>query len=75
MDWDDPAQRFQLAEKLGAQGYNEAFEKHCETSRIATIKGHHIRPISSRFGRLLMIEGKGTAFRTLAECEEFLNAN
>jgi len=71
MNWDDPAQRAQLAEQLGPAGYNAAFEKHRQASVVSGVNGYQIRPVASRFGRLFMIEGTGKAYSTLPQAEEY----
>ena len=71
INWDDPAARAALAERLGPDDYNAAFEAHCKESTVATVNGHAIRPVGSRFGRLFMVGATGTAFHTLEQAKEF----
>lgn len=71
MNWDDPAARAHLIERVGAAEYNRQFEAHLAASVVSTINGHKIRPVGSRFGRLFMVGDTGTAFRSLAEAEAF----
>lgn len=71
MDWDDPAARAELIERVGVEEYNRQHAAHMKASVVATVNGHDIRPVGSRWGRLFMVGGTGSAFRTLAEAEAF----
>jgi hypothetical protein len=71
MNWDDPAERARLIERVGAAEYARQFEAHRIASTVATVNGHGIRPIATRFGRLFMVGTTGRAFSTLAEAETF----
>jgi hypothetical protein len=71
MNWDDPAERASLIERVGIERYNRLFEAHRQASIVATVNGHDIRPVSSRFGRLYMVDGTGQAFATLDQAEAF----
>jgi len=66
-DFDDPASRFALIERVGPDAYNNALAAHRAASVIETVNGHAIRPVGSRFGRLFMVGDTGTAFATLNE--------
>lgn len=71
IDWNDPAARAALVERIGVDAYNEAVADWRRRSIVATVNGHDIRPVQTRFGRLFMIDGTGTAYRTLEEAREF----
>jgi len=75
MNWDDPSARAALAMRLGPDGYNKAFEAHLKESTVATVGGHAIRPIGTRFGRLFSVGSTGTAFSTQAQAEEYARTN
>lgn len=66
MDWNDPAARAALIEAVGHVEYNRLFKAHRKTSVVATVNGHAIRPVSSRFGTLFQVGDTGTAFASLA---------
>lgn len=68
MNWDDPAARFHLADRVGPDEYNRLFQQHLNDSTVAVVNGYGIRPVvSSRFGRIYMIDGANVGFRTLDE--------
>ena len=71
MNWDDPAERYHLIERVGIDEYERQQAEHNRASTVATINGHAIRPVASRFGRLFQVGSTGTAFQTLAQAEEF----
>jgi Fe-S cluster assembly scaffold protein SufB len=71
MNWDDPAARAHLIDRVGPQEYNRQLEAHLAASVVSTVNGHKIRPVGSRFGRLFMVGKTGNAFHTLAEAETF----
>lgn len=71
MNWDDPAARASLIERVGVDEYNRQFEAYRAASVVATVNGHDIRPVESRFGRLFMVGTTGSAFRTLAMAKAF----
>lgn len=71
MNWDDPVERLHLIEQVGAATYNRMFEEHRRATTVAVVNGYHIRPVASRFGRLMMVEGTDKAFRTLSEARAF----
>ena len=64
-NWDDPSSRAAFIERVGSAAYNKALEQHQAASVIETVNGHAIRPVGSRFGRLFMVGGTGSAFLTL----------
>lgn len=70
MNWDDPAARAHLIERVGADEYNRLFAEHRRASVVATVNGHAIRPIGSRFGRLYQVGDTGSAFTTQAAAEK-----
>lgn len=68
MNWDDPAARLALVERVGHDEYNRLIAEHHEASVVSTINGHAIRPVNSgRFGRLYMIGSTGIAYPTMPE--------
>lgn len=75
MNWDDPAERLRLAERVGPDGYNKAILAHHRATTVSTVNGHAIRPVNSRFGRLFMVGNTGTAYRTIEEAEAFARKN
>jgi hypothetical protein len=69
IDWDDPEQRLAI-ERVGGDEY-KLMLAHLERSTVATINGHAIRPVMTRFGLLFMVEGTDKAFSTLREAEVY----
>lgn len=74
VDFTDPASRLRHIEAVGPAAYNRDLAEHRRRSTIATINGHAIRPVPSRFGRLYMVGDTGRAFATQAEAEAFAKA-
>jgi hypothetical protein len=75
MNWDDPTERFALIERVGHEEYNRLFAEHQKASVIATVAGHAIRPVGSRFGRLFAVGGTDRAFATQREAEQYARDN
>ena len=71
MNWDNPADRFALIERVGANEYNRLIKEHFRKSVVATVNGYDIRPVNSRFGRIYMIDGADRGYRTLEESKVF----
>jgi hypothetical protein len=71
LNWDDPAARLALIESVGADEYNRLLAVHHKRQTVATVNGHGIRSIGSRFGQLFMVEGTDHAFATQGEAETF----
>jgi hypothetical protein len=71
MNWDDPAARLALIERVGAAEYNRRLLEHQRASTIAVVNGYSIRPVGSRFGTLYHVDGTNTAFAALVEAEAF----
>lgn len=65
MNWDDPAARAALIERVGIDRYNAMHREHVARSTLVSVKGYAIRPVSGRFGRIFMIDGTGTGYATL----------
>jgi hypothetical protein len=42
MNWDDPAERLALIERVGADEYNRLFKEHRRSSVVATVNGYGI---------------------------------
>ena len=70
-NFDDPASRAAFIERVGPDAYNRAMAAHQAASVIETVNGHPIRPVASRFGRLFMVGGTGSAFATLKQARNF----
>ncbi len=59
MNRDDPAEGFALIELIGADEYNRLVREHDRASIVATMNGHEIWPVQTRFGRLYRRNGAG----------------
>jgi len=71
INWDNPAERFRLAETVGTEEYNRLFEEHFKQSIVCSVNGYGIRPVNSRFGRLFAIVGTTRAFSDLEEAKAY----
>ena len=71
MNWDDPAERLALIERVGIEEYNRQTREHLEASIVSRVGGHAIRPVGSRFGKLFAVGDTGKAFANQAAAEQF----
>jgi hypothetical protein len=71
IDWDDPAARGALVERIGAEAHHAALLEHQKRTAVTIVNGHAIRPVRTRFGRLFSVGSTGKAFATLAEATRF----
>lgn len=69
IDWDDPAARGALIERVGAAEYERALRAHVRASTVAVVNGYRIRAVGSRFGRLFQVDG-GEPIRAFATVPE-----
>lgn len=70
MNWDDPAARLALVERVGTEEYNRLMRAHQAASAVETVNGHAIRPVASRFGRIFLVGNTGTGFSTLDDARK-----
>ena len=75
MDWDDPAQRLALIERVGIEEYNRQILEHLEASIVSRVGGHAIRTVASRFGQLFAVGDTGRAFASQGDAEQFAKDN
>jgi hypothetical protein len=71
----DPAARLALAERVSPAEYNRRMAEHIASETIETVGGHALRPVSSRFGRLISVGNLGMAFLTIEEARAHALAN
>lgn len=71
MNWDDPADRYELANRVSATEYDRLFQEHLAFTTLETINGHGIRPVHTRFGRLYQVLGTDKAFLTIEEARSY----
>lgn len=71
MNWNDPEQRLALVERVGHVEYNRLHAEHMKAIAVATVNGHAIRPVQTRFGRLFAVGNTAKAFSTFAEAKTF----
>jgi hypothetical protein len=71
INWDDPAARLDLVERIGVAAYSNAFLAHLAALSRLVVNGRAIRPVSSGFGTLYRIENIGKIFATQAEAEAY----
>jgi hypothetical protein len=65
MNWDDPAARGRLIESVGADEYNRLIQQHFKSTTVAVENGYPIRAVSTRFGRIFMVDGTNKGHATL----------
>jgi hypothetical protein len=70
-NWNDPVDRARLIEEIGPAAYEKAHAYHHKTTIIATIGGHSVYPVQSRFGTLFVVGYTGNAFSTLDKAKSF----
>lgn len=70
IDWDDPAARADLIERVGPERYSQLPEEHMRRSTVAVFNGYPIRQVSSRFGRLFAVDGANKVFLEQEKAEE-----
>ena len=64
MDWSNPVDRHDLLDRVGPDEYHRLQQAHRDASIIDTVNGHALRPVSTRFGRLIIVGDTGLAFST-----------
>jgi hypothetical protein len=75
MDWDDPAARAELAERVGIDRYNELVAQFQRDSVLVTIHGHEIRARrSARFGTIYTVD-HDIGFASLETAKAWCRAN
>jgi hypothetical protein len=62
IDWSDPAAHNRLIQRVGTDEYNRLHAEWMARSTVATVNGHEIRKVQSRFGKLYQVGRTGTAF-------------
>lgn len=71
MNWNDPASRHELLERVGVEEYEKQRQAHVATTLVSTVNGYAIRTVESRFGTLYAVEGTASAFSKQSEAEDF----
>ena len=71
IDWSDPAARHRLIECVGPDEYNRLYAEEMARSTVATVNGHAIRKVQSRFGKLYQVGRTGTAFSAFEAAKNF----
>lgn len=74
IDWNDPAARAHLIQKIGPTKYNEALAAHQAASSIETVNGYSIRPVHSLFGALLSVAGTSNAYKYIEDARRYANS-
>jgi hypothetical protein len=57
INWDDPAARLALIERVGHEEYSRLIGEHFRKQTITVVNGYGIRKINTRFGQLFMVDG------------------
>ena len=71
IDWSDPAARDRLIECVGPDEYNRLHAEQMARSTVATVNGHAIHKVQSRFGKLYQVGRTGTAFIEFEAAKNF----
>ena len=71
IDWSDPVARDRLIECVGPDEYNHLQAEEMARSPVATVNGHAIRKVQSRFGKLYQVGRTGTAFSAFEAAKNF----
>jgi hypothetical protein len=71
IDWSDPAARHRLIECVGPDEYNRLYAEQMARSTVATVNGHAIHKVQSRFGKLYQVGRTGTAFSAFEAAKNF----
>ena len=71
IDWNDPAARNRLFERVGPEEYNRLHAEQMARSPVATVNGHAIHKVQSRFGKLYQVGRTGTAFSAFEAAKNF----
>jgi hypothetical protein len=64
IDWDDPDARFALIQRVGVTEYNRLIQERHARNTVATVNGHAIKQVQTRFGRVFAVAGSDRAFST-----------
>ena len=67
----DPAVRNRPIERVGPDEYNRLHAEQMAPSTVATVNGHAIRKVQSRFGKLYQVGRTGTAFSAFEAAKNF----
>ena len=71
IDWSDPVARHRLIKCVGPEEYNRLYAEQMARSTVATVNGHAIRKVQSRFGKLYQVGTTGTAFSSFEAAKTF----
>ena len=69
INWSNLIERLHLFERVGAERYNELHAEHQQT--VATVNGHAIRRVQTRFGEIYFVSGTDCAFALLSDARAF----
>ena len=71
IDGSDPAACNRPIERVGPDEYNRLHAEQMAPSTVATVNGHAIRKVQSRFGKLYQVGTTGTAFSAFEAAKNF----
>jgi hypothetical protein len=71
IDWTDPAAHNRLIERVGPDECNRLHAEWMARSTVATVNGHAIRKVQSRFGKLYQVGRTGAAFSAFEAAKNF----
>jgi len=71
IDWSNLIDRLHLVERVGAERYNELNAEHLKQQTVATVNGHAIRRVQTRFGEIYFVSGTDCAFALLSDARAF----
>src|SRR5262245_51059476 len=70
MDWNDPAARAELIQRVGRSEYMRLQEAHFAATTVAHENGYRIRSIKTRWGLAYIVDGLGRGGYSLNEALE-----
>ena len=71
IDWSDPVAPHRLIECVGPDEYNRLYAEQMARSTVATVNGHAIHKVQSRFGKLYQVGTTSTAFSAFEAAKTF----
>ena len=64
-------ERLRLFERVGAERYSELNAEHLKQQTVATVNGHAIRRVQTRFGEIYFVSETDCAFALLSDARGF----
>lgn len=75
INWNDPAERLALIERVGVDEYTRQFEAYHRSRIVDRAGGRDIWPVDSGWGRIYAIEGLNRGFSKVEEAIRYAEEN